>query len=67
MEQVLLCLDTMVHIVVAGFFALVPGLVVWLGALGIGLLVQSLRQHSPFHRTRVGSGSTPACRLARTG
>jgi hypothetical protein len=67
MDQVILWLDIILHVVVAGFFALVPGIVIWMGALGIGLLVQSLRQHSPFHRSQIGSGSTLACRLTRTG
>lgn len=67
MDQVLQWLNMGLHVMLAGFFALLPGILFWLGAIGVGLLVQRLRRNSLSPSSQLGSESTLACPLTRTG
>lgn len=67
MDQVLQWFNMGLHVVLAGFFALLPGILFWLGAIGVSLLVQRLRRHSPSRSSQLGSESALVCRLTRIG
>ena len=67
MDQVLQWLNTGLYVLLAGFFALVPGIVVWLAVFGVGLLARSLKRYSLFRRPQLGNESALACRLTETG
>ena len=57
MDQVLQWLETIFHVVLAGFFALTPGTLFWLGVLGIVLLARNLGRSGIFRRLRTRGGS----------
>jgi hypothetical protein len=44
------------RLLLAGFFALTPGMTIWLGALGIYWLIQRLGRSDLYQKLRSGDG-----------